>query len=214
MANKKKKVSKRKVRNFLVVLVLVLLIICVIFGLKHSFSSKKKAQGEIKVEDKLDDYGYELLENESKYYKDLFNELKVVLSESTIDEEKYASLVSQLFLSDFFHLNNKLTRNDIGGTQFVYESYRTDFEKKAKDGIYRYVESNIYGDRKQELPVVTSVSIDHIEQIEYQYLDEVDSEAYSVDATISYEDDLGYQSQATLILVHHSDKLEIVKMSE
>lgn len=211
---KKKKVSKRKIRNFILVLILILLIIGVIFGLKSSFTNKKKAQADVKVEDKLEDYGYELMENESKYYKDLFNELKGVLSESEVDEEKYASLVGQLFLSDFFHLKNKISRNDIGGTGFVYESYRSDFEKKAKDGVYRYVESNIYGDRKQDLPEVASVSIDNIEQIEYEYLDEVDDEAYSLDATISYVKDMGYQEQATLILVHHNNKLEIVKMSE
>lgn len=214
MTKKKKKVSKRKIRNFILFLVLILLVVCVIFGLKSSFSNKKKAQADVKVEYKLDDYGYELMENESKYYKDLFNELKGVLSESDVDEEEYASLVSQLFLSDFFHLKNKITRNDIGGTQFVYESYRSDFEKKAKDGVYRYVESNIYGDRKQDLPEVSSVSIDNIEQIEYEYLNEIDEEAYSIDATISYVSDMGYQEQATLILVHTNNKLEIVKMSE
>lgn len=214
MAKKNKKISARKVRNFVVVLVLVVLIILVGFGLKSSFLDHKKAQEPVKREDHLEAYDYELMENETKYYKDLFNELKGVLNETEVDEEKYASLISQLFLADFFHLDNKITRNDIGGTQFVLDRYRGDFEKKAKASMYRYVESNIYGDRKQELPKVSLVTIDHITQKEYSYFDESDDEAYMVDASITYEKDLGYQTQVSLVLVHRENKLEIVKMSE
>ena len=131
-----------------------------------------------------------------------------------IDEEKYASVICQLFLADFFNLDNKISNNDIGGTQFIYESFREDFEKLAQESIYHYVENNIYGDRKQELPIVTEVSVVDIKEASYTYLDESDDNAYQIDLKIIYEKDMGYQEDVTLVLVHHNERLEIIKMME
>ena len=174
----------------------------------------KKVQNVIKIEEKIEDYGYELAENETDYYKGLFKNLKAVLNEKPLGEEKYASLVGQLFLADFFNLNNKLSKNDVGGLQFVYSDFRDDVENFAKEGIYHYVENNMYGDRKQALPVVAEVSVLKVEQVEISYLDTSDKEAYQIDFKIAYEEDMGYQTSATLYIVHHDDRLEIVKMTK
>ncbi|MBS7020432.1 MAG: hypothetical protein KH135_00975, partial [Firmicutes bacterium] len=106
-------------------------------------------------------------------------------------------------------------RNDVGGVQFVYASYQESFLKTAMNGIYHYVENNIYGDREQELPEVVNVDMINMVQKEFVLNDEVsDEKAYYVDLTISYAKDLGYQKSCTLVLIHNDKKLEIVKMTE
>lgn len=209
---KKKKRVNRKIKLILSILIIIILVIFVYLFLKPS--KPKKVQNVVKIEEKIESHGYELAENETNYYKELFKSLKNVLNEKPLNEEKYASLVSQLFLADFFNLDNKISKNDVGGLQFVYLEFREDVEKYAKEGIYHYIESNLYGDRKQNLPIVTEVAVLNIEQTEINYLDKNDKNGYQVDLKISYEEDMGYQTSATLYLVHHEDKLEIVKMSK
>lgn len=211
---RKKKISKKKTTRLIIVLFVIGAILFTSSQVLMGKKAKKRVKREVKVEEKIDDYNYELDDNETAYYKSLFKSLKTVLSEEEVDEEKYASLVSQLFLADFFNLDNKLSKNDIGGIQFVYSDFQNDFENLAKEGIYHYVESNIYGDRKQELPIVTEVSVLNIETKTVKYLDSIDEKAYVVDLSITYEKDMGYQEEATLVLVHHNDRLEITQMSE
>lgn len=211
---KKKRISKKKIIKFILVLILLLFIVLGAYQVITGMKDKKKVKQQVKVEEKIDDYGYELADNETEYYKGLFKELKAVLNEKELDEEKYASLISQLFLADFFTLDNKLSKNDIGGLQFVYSDFQTDFEKLAKESVYRYIENNIYGDRKQSLPIVKEVSVINIENTSFNYLDQTDEHAYQVDLKISYEEDMGYQEDATLVLIHNNDRLEIIKMTE
>ena len=198
----------------ILLLIFIILLISIFFGFKFLLKGKDKKKTEVKVVDNIEEYGYTLDDIETKYYKSLFADLKKILSSESMEEEEYAKKISQLFLTDFFHLDNKLTKNDIGGTQFVYDSFRNDFEKLAKESIYHYVESNIYGDRKQELPKVSEVQVIDMEQKSYSYLDTEDEFAYYIDLKISYEKDLGYQEECSLILVHHDNKLEIVKMKQ
>lgn len=206
---KKKKNNKKKI---IIILIAVVIVFAGIFVAK-SVLFKEKAAPVAKVVDKLDDYGYTLEDDATKYYKGLFNDLKKTLSKDNVDEEEYAKLVSQLFLADYFNLENKISKNDVGGVQYVYTPYQESFIKKSMDEVYRYVESDIYGDRKQELPVVSSVDVNDIKTITHEYGDQTDEKAYSVDLSISYEEDMGYQANATLVLVHNKNKLEIVKMS-
>lgn len=206
---RKKKNNKKKI---IIILIAVVVVFAGIFVAK-SVLFKEKAAPVAKVVDKLDKYGYTLEEDATKYYKSLFNSLKKTLSKDSVDEEEYAKLVSQLFLADYFNLENKISKNDVGGVQYVYTPYQDSFMKKSMDEVYRYVESDIYGDRKQELPVVTSVDVDGIKTVSHEYDGKTDEKAYSVDLSISYAKEMGYQTNATLVLVHNKNKLEIVKMS-
>ena len=159
MAKKKKRKLKKSVK-VLIILFVVVLIAGIIFIFKPFHKSEEVKK--VKVEDSLEKYGYVLNENETAYYKDLFKQLKSVLNKDDVDEEEYATLVGKLFLADFYNLDNKITKNDIGGVQFVYEPYRTDFSKFAVESIYHYVENSLYEKRDQELPEVTSVEISNI----------------------------------------------------
>lgn len=154
---KKRKVKKSKI--LLLILIILFIIGVYIFIFK---GDKKQTATEIEVVDTIDDFGYELNDNETEYYNELFNSLKDLLKNEGYDEKEYASLIGKLFLADFYDLNSKIMKSDVGGTQFVYESYRNDFESGAIDGVYKSIESNVYGDRKQDLPIITKVDVSNI----------------------------------------------------
>lgn len=210
MAKKKKKRKLKKSVKVSILVLIVLVIVGIVWVVKPFHS--KKVEEKVKVEDSLEEYGYVLNENETAYYKKLFKELKAELNKDNVDEEAYATLVAKLFLADFFNLDNKITKNDIGGVQFVYEDYQDDFSKYAVESIYHYVKSNIYKKRNQELPVVTSVEVSNIEKTTFKYGNEEDREAYQLNYTITYAKDLEYQEEGTMILIHHDKKLEIASL--
>ncbi len=203
--------KKRRLKIWPVIILVVFVML--LFCLKDIYDNlKSKKQTEVKIVDTIEKYDYTLREQESSYYISLFKKLKKELSNEKINEENYANLISQMFLADFFNLDNKINKNDIGGVEFVYKDYQSEFIKKAKDTIYNYVENNIYGNRKQELPVVKEVKINNVSKKQYQSEKISDEKAYYIDLTIDYQKNLGYQKNVKLILVHLNDKLEIVKM--
>lgn len=203
--------KKRRLKIWPIVLlvVFVILILCII-NIVSSLNKGKKINTE--NIDTIEKYNYNLKTNENSYYKSLFKELKHELNQKNIDEEKYATIISKMFLTDFLSLNQTINANDIGGTEFVYSNYKETFIKKAKDTIYSYVESNIYGKRKQELPEVKEVKIKNTKKSSYTSSKINDEEAYYIECEIIYKKDLGYQKNASLILVHNNEKLEIVSM--
>lgn len=208
---KKRKVSKKKIKKFIILIIGIT--IAGIFIYSFINKNDNKSRQITKTIDKLEGYGYSLNDNETAYYQGLFNELKKVLKETSVDEEKYATLVGQLFLADFYNLDNKINKNDIGGIQFVYKDYQDEFTLKAKNTVYHYVENNIYGKRKQKLPIVTKVEAINVVKQNHSYLDKEDDKAFKIDYRINYKSDLGYAKECTLILIHNNNKLEIVKMN-
>lgn len=208
----KRKANTKKITKIVILITVIAITVIGSLVVLKTFTNKQTPKETVKVIDTVKDY--KLNENETDYYKSLFNDLKEVLDTDTIDEEKYARLISQLFLSDFYTLHNKINKNDVGGTQFVYKNFRGDFENLARDSVYHEVENNVYGDRKQELPIVYSVDIIEVKQDNYEYLDQNDEEAYYINLVIKYEKDLGYQENIDLIIIHNGDKLEIAEMSK
>lgn len=212
---KKKKIKYDNVVIFGLIGLLVLLLLItgiLVFGIyKDTFGSNVEG---VEIVDTIDKYGYQLTENHTDYYKDLFNELKDLLSKEDYSDSEYAELVAKMFVADFYDLNSKLNKNDIGGYQFVYEGYQDTFKRFASDvnGVYYYVENNIYGDRKQDLPVIKEVSIESINNVPYAYGSISDTDAYSVTVSITYKKDLGYPKSVDLILIHSNDKIEVVEM--
>ena len=201
---------KNKARRILPIL-LVVLFILLFFCLKDIYQSLKK-DTTVKTLDSIENYNYTLNENDSEYFKKEFKNLKKILESDSIVEEEYASALSKLFTIDFYSLNDAISKSDVGGIQFVYDEYRDSFLTKAKDTIYNYVESNLYGKRTQELPEVKEVEVTNIEKKEYDGEKEQDDEAYYVDVTITYEKDLDYPTECAFIWIHHNNKLELVEM--
>lgn len=203
---KKRKLSRKKILLFIVIIIGVG---GVIF-LAKSFTKPKASFKKPKVISEIN--GYELKEGASSYYKNLFNDLKTELSKDEVDEENYAIIISQLFISDCFTLANKVSNTDVGGIQFVHEPFQDDFVLIAKETLYSHVENNIYGNRKQELPIVREVTITSIETKKYEYLGKEDNNAYFVKTNIEYTKDLGYPKEVSLIIIHNDSKLEIAEL--
>ncbi len=206
--NKKRKIKFSKILVFVVLIIILVVCFCIFKNRR----SDKNVSAPVEVVDSIDNFDYQLNDNETKYHIDLFNDLKKLLSEDDYDEEEYAKLISKLFLSDFYDLDSKVMKSDVGGTQFVYYDYRSDFELGAVDSVYKYVESNVYGDRKQVLPSVKNVEVVSIEQKSFEYGDDIDFDAYYVTLKINYAKDLNYPTDVLLVLIHNDDKLEIAKM--
>lgn len=203
--------KKRFKLKHLFIIILVALLVFLVFSIKSIYDSIK-GSGEVKTLMTIDGYGYTLNENDSEYFKSLFEELKKCLESDNVDEEEYASLLSKLFVTDFYSLKYAISKSDVGGVQFIYTDSQSSFTKKAKDTIYAYVKSNVYGKRNQELPNVKEVEVTNIEQDEYKGDKLKDDKAYIVDLKLTYDEDLDYPDEVKLILAHVNEKLEIVKI--
>ncbi len=211
----KVKKQKRRIKTWPIIITLVLIcFIILLLCLKDIYQSlKSNSASQVEILSTIENYGYTLNENDSDYVERKFKEMKKELEKENPNEETYASLMSQIFVADFYSLKQAINKNDIGGTQFVYEGYQNDFIQFAKTSVYAYIENNIYGTRKQELPMVSEVEVTSIEQTEYKGDTISDDMAYTVDLLITYEEDFNYPTHVTLILVHTNHKLQIVKMS-
>ena len=198
----------------LIVVIALTLIVCGIIVFDYmKDDSKKPNTPEVQVTNNIDKYGYVLHDTDTEYYKELFEKLKVALDKDEVDEELYATLLSQLFVTDFYTLSNKLSSSDVGGLDFVVSTVKDNFAAKAKDTMYKSVKTNLYGDRDQELPTVTKVSVDNIITNTYSYGDNKDTEAYSVKCSVTYDKELGYPTTVKLTLVHTDNKLEVAKVN-
>lgn len=186
---------------------ILIVILILILGLSLMFFIKKQ-KTDVYVIDEIE--GYVLENNRSGYYNELFSELKSILKNEESEEEK-VKIISKLFVADVYSLAHALSKNDVGGMQYVYESFRDDFKKIAKATLYDGVESNIYGNRKQELPEVTNVSIKSSEKVTYSISDDKE-DVYKIVIDIYYKKDLGYPSSVELLIFLNNNKPEIVKM--
>lgn len=213
MSNKGKK-RKLSIRKIVIFLLLIILVCALGYFAYTKFVSNHNPSEEIKEVDTIKGYDYTLRANATDYYKSLFKELKETLEAKDVDQNKYAELVGQMFVAAFFNLDNKVSKTDIGGVQFVYSDYRSDFEKYASHGMYKTVESNVYGDRKQELPVVSKVEVKLLKNEPFKYGDKTDDDAYHLSFKVYYKEDLGYQTSGELVLIHNGKKLEVAQMTD
>ena len=203
---------KKKVKRFLWFLLLLILLGCGFYIYKNYYH--KPAVKEVKVVNKIKKYGYNLKENKPEAYKKMFEELKEILEADEVDEEAYVKKISEMFIFDFYSLKDKSAKTDIGGVEFVYDDILENFLENAQDTYYKYVESNIYNNRKQSLPMVSEITIGEVTQEEYEYLKESDPEAYKVEVTWTYDKSefSDYQQKATLYFIHDDIKLCLVEL--
>lgn len=221
MSSKRKEEKKSKKKNnkrkLLFCIILVLLIVGGYFGY-NKFFKKEEVQAP-KVVDEIKEFNYVVNENDTKLFKSIFADLKKVLSEKEVDNQKYAETIAKLFVVDFFNLDNKTSKNDVGGVQFVYSSYKSDFIDYARDGIYKQVISKIDNSNKQSLPIVTSVDVTGTDEIDSSSIfDSIDfgenTKGYEVKVSWKYKNGNGFQDSAVLTIVQDGDKLSVAKMEE
>ena len=185
------KLKKKVKRTLTITIILILLIICGIVGYKYYKDNSGTATGkkEVKVISKIDKYGYNLKENKSATYKKMFEELKTILDKEELDEEAYVKKISEMFIYDFYSLKDKAAKNDVGGVDFVYKDILDNFILNAENTYYKYVESNIYNNRNQNLPEVGEITISQVEKKEFKYGNQVDQNAYYVSTSWVYTSD-------------------------
>ena len=218
---KKKVKLKKNVKILLVLSIIILIIMLILVGhkvcTKYIFVEKEEEQTVKPVEKEeidLEEYDYYIPSNTTEYEKTLFEELKTILSNETIDNEAYANTIAKLFISNLFTLNTKNSSSDITSSQYVYDDYEETFKIMVKDTIYANIELNLDDKRTQELPIVTNVEINSVERKSFSLNKTViDKEAYYIKANISYEKDLNYPKEYNIVLVKNNNLLQVVKTS-
>lgn len=206
---------KKKAKRLIVILLIIIVILLGILFLSDKIFGKNKTQ-EVKIINKIDKYGYNLKDTKTKKYHKMFDELKKILSAKEVDEEEYVKKISEMFIYDYYSLNDKSSKTDIGGVDFVYSEALGNFLLKSEDTYYKYVESNIYGNRNQSLPTVKDIEITNVTKDIFAYGDKTDEEAYIVEATWDYTESefSKYQTNAKLVFIHDGDKLCLVELQK
>ena len=200
-------------KRSLLIVIVVLLSIIILFAFINSNKGGIQKEEEKKpvTVDSIEKYDYHLYSNKSDAYKDKFQELSKELTKEEVDEKEYARILSELFVIDLFDLNSKVSNTDIGGIDLFYPSTRGDFAKTEESGMYKYIESNVYGGRKQTLPVVTS-AVATVETTKYEGKITTDENAYKATVDITYKKDLEYPTKVYLTLVHSDNKLFVINI--
>lgn len=201
--NKRTKIKKIRV-------LAVILVIGVLLGLFY-MKTRNKLQ-VVTVISEIGDYHYTLESNTTRIYKKYYKELEKELEDNRIDEENYASLISKLFVIDYYTLINKITNKNIGGIEFIHSNLKDRFIKKSSETIYKYVKNNLYGNRKQKLPEVNEVEIEKISQLKYQKDSYEDDSAYQVEVKVGYVKDYDYPKKVILTIIHEENKLAIIEI--
>ena len=204
---------KKKPKIIIIATISILTLLLLGFIVYKTLGEHKEVKA-VKIENSIDKYGYNLKENKPKAYKEMFKELENILKDATVDEKAYVEKIAEMFIYDFYSLEDKTAKTDVGGLDFVHSAALENFIKNAEDTYYKYLESNIYDNRKQELPVVTDITIDASEQTPFAYGEENDELAYQIKASWNYTSSnfSDYQNEATLIFVHEGNKLSLVEL--
>lgn len=205
------KLRKRPKLIIIGTIVILLLALGAVVAIK--LLPKENDVKEVKVLKSIDEYGYKLKDNKPKKYKDMFKELEDILRAEKVDEEAYVKKIAEMFVYDFYSLKDKAAKTDVGGVEFVHPAAVSNFLINAEDTYYKYVESNIYGERKQELPEVDSLTVESISPTEFAYNNEKHP-GFEVKVAWSYTSDkfASYQKSATVVLIKNDIKYFIVEI--
>lgn len=171
----------------------------------------KPTEDAPKVVDSIDNFMYTLEDRDTALMKSTYNELKGVLTKSDVDMEAYATYLAKLFIIDLFTINNKRNKYDVGGSEYVYPDAVANFKLNVEDTIYKLVKTNTDGKRKQDLPVVKSVTIKDIKKDKFTIGEDKEYDCFILDASWEYERDLGYDSKALVTVIVDNDKAYIVE---
>ena len=205
-------------KNIKKILIVILLVVALVsfYIVYKKVTKKEKVEPveEVKTVDNIQtkEFDYTLYDNKSDLYKEYFSKLKEELMKDQVNDQEYAKIIGELFVVDFYSLKDKKTNTDIGGLDYIYEGIKENFVLKASDTIYKYVQSNVYGDRNQELPNVTAIEAKTVTPVPVTVGDLSDQNGYSITFSITYEKDLGYPKEVTLTLVHKDKKIYVVEV--
>ena len=105
-----------------------------------------------------------------------------------------------------------VNEGDIFDLEFTSASeYSVDnFKTNVEDTIYKSMENNSDGKRRQDLPEVSSIDNTSVETSTFT-IGEEEHESFVVNINWSYVSDLGYDDNATITLIELNEKLYVVE---
>ena len=200
----------KKKYKILLIVIIVLIIVIIATIIAFKFLKGSEPAEPVTVVDRIDNFDYTLDDRDTELMKNTYNELKTVLSSDEIDYEKYAEILSKLFVIDLFTMDNKVNRYDVGSTEYVYPDSVDNFKTNVEDTIYKSMENNSDGKRKQDLPEVSSIDNTSVETSTFT-IGEEEHESFVVNINWSYVSDLGYDDNAIITLIELNEKLYVVE---
>ncbi|MDE6284356.1 MAG: hypothetical protein K2M17_01245 [Bacilli bacterium] len=209
MSKVKKKKRKAKVRVWVIVLFLIVIVgLGIFFSMK--FFSKKETEVP-KVVDSIESYGYTLEDRDTDLMKTTYKELKDILNEKEINKEEYAKTITKLFIIDLFTMENKRNKYDVGGVEYIYIDHQENYKINVQDTLYKTLQSNNDGKRKQELPEVKDITVGNVVTDDFAIGDSGTFSAYVLDVTWNYVRDLGYDNKATVTCIEKDGKIYVAQ---
>ena len=198
----------------ILVILLVLIFMYCIGGVIYSIVVSQKDDEEVTLNIlSINNYNYKIdVDKETDIYKHEFNFLKNNLESEEIDFKDYASSIAKLYVIDLYTLNTKTNKYDITSNQYVYNSASENYNLKVSETLYKYIEDNTDG-RNQELPVVSEVIINNIEESKY-IIGSKEYQSYIIDIDWLYEKDLGYDTEALITLINDNNIISVVAQSK
>lgn len=200
----------KKKYKILLIVIIILIIVIIAAIIAFKFLKGSEPAEPVKVVDSIDNFDYTLDDRDTELMKNTYNELKTVLSSDEIDYEKYAEILSKLFVIDLFTMDNKVNRYDVGSTEYVYPDSVDNFKTNVEDTIYKSMENNSDGKRRQDLPEVSSIDNTSVETSTFT-IGEEEHESFVVNINWSYVSDLGYDDNAIITLIELNEKLYVVE---
>lgn len=163
---------------------------------------------KVKVKDTIEGYGYNLDSRDTELFKTEFNNLKNILEQEEIDYEEYAKSLSKLFIIDLYTINNKLSKSDVGGSEYVEPSVVENYKLNVENTIYKYI-TNKFIDN-DNLPEVKNIEVTDIIESDYK-LSNVEYESYIVDLSWDYTKNVDYDKEGYVTLIKKDSKLYVVE---
>lgn len=192
--------ARSKKKAIIISLIVVLLVIIGVgVGIVLMNKEDTKTIVEVKELDNLGDYNYKLTDRDSDYFKSEFEVLKKIVNSKEVDEEAYVTQVARMFIIDLYTMSTKVNKYDIGGLEYYHDTKKDMYEQKVMDTLYSTMLDDTYGDRTQALPEIKSVETVSTEKTTYM-LGETEVEGYLVKLTMTYVTDMGYDTEASLVV--------------
>lgn len=203
---------KKKYKVLLVITIIIVVFLLGFFIYKTWFQNEEETNTPTNVAtvtNKIEAYDYTLDDRDSELFQNLFQDLKENLESEEVDDEAYLDSISKMFIVDLYTIDNKKSKYDIGGLEYLYTSAVNSFRSKVLDTIYKTVKDDSDKTRKQDLPIVKSIEITNKEETTYQ-IDNTEYNAVEVSLSWTYESDLGYDKKGTITVLKEENKWSIV----
>lgn len=198
--------TMRILKKNLLIMIAILIIVC--GGLYVLLFVRKDDSQKTNVVEEISKYGYTLDDRDTVYMISVFNELKTELNSKEVNYEKYAELLSKLYVIDLYTINNKTSKYDVGSFEYVHPDGVDNFKLQVGDTLYKYLGTL----NKDEKPEVINTTVSNIETDKYEYKDK-SYDAYKLHITWEYKTDLEYDTEANVILMKDNNKLYVVEFN-